>query len=122
FVQQTTQFWVTVKDCWTLPATDSAWVTLPPYTPMELTLTPDTAIPCLGTADLTVHAQFGSGGYTYQWTLGGQVVGNDSILAAVPPATPPVYYTATATDLCGVQVSDSVLVSQAPPIPLVLTL
>lgn len=121
FVDHTTQFWVTVQDCWSLPATDSAWVTVPPYVPMQLTLTPDTAIPCLGNADLTVHAQFGSGGYTYQWRLNNQVVGADSILN-VPAHDPPVYYTATVTDLCGVQVSDSVRVSQAPPPPLVLTL
>ncbi|MCL4282790.1 MAG: choice-of-anchor L domain-containing protein [Flavobacteriales bacterium] len=122
FVDQTTQFWVQVKDCWSLPAADSAWVTLPLYLPMALLTTPDTAIPCLHTADLMVQAQNGAGGYTYQWTLAGQVLGNDSILPDVPPAIPPVYYVVTVTDLCGVQTSDSVLVSQAPPVPLVLTL
>jgi gliding motility-associated-like protein len=121
FVDQTTQFWVRVKDCWTEPVTDSAWVILPNYAPMVLTLTPDTAIPCLGNADLTVSAQFGSGGYSYSWSLNGQVQSTDSLLN-VPPADPPVYYVATVTDLCGIQVSDSVLVSQAPPVPLVLTL
>ena len=121
FVDQTTQFWVQVKDCWSQAVTDSAWVTLPDYLPLEITLTPDTAIPCLGNADLIASAQHGAGGYTYQWALNGQVIGTDSLLN-VPPAIPPVYYTATATDLCGTQVSDSVLVSYAPPVPLVLDL
>lgn len=121
FVDETTQFWVQVKDCWTMPVTDSAWVFLPDYVPMELTLTPDTAIPCLGNADLTVSAQYGTGGYTYEWTLNGQVQGTDSVLN-VPAPTAPVYYVATVTDLCGVEASDSVLVTLAPPVPLVLTL
>ncbi len=120
-ILQTTDFWVQVKDCWSLAATDSARVTVAPYTPMVLTLTPDTAIPCLGHADLHVGAQFGTGGYTYQWTLGGQVQGTSQTLT-VPSAMPSVYYVATVTDQCGVEASDSVLVSQAPPVPLVLTL
>ena len=120
-VTVTTQFWVTVEDCWSEAVTDSAWVTIPPYVPMVLTLTPDTAIPCLGNADLTVSAASGSGGYSYEWTLNGQVQGTDSLLN-VPAADPSTYYVITVTDLCEVQVQDSVQVSQAPPIPLQLIL
>ncbi|MBX2981237.1 MAG: choice-of-anchor L domain-containing protein [Flavobacteriales bacterium] len=120
-VLETTQFWVTVSDsCWAESVTDSAWVTLPPYDPMVLTLTPDTAIPCLGTAELEVIAEFGSGGYTYEWTLNGAVQGTDPTLI-VPAALPSVYYVVTVTDLCGVEAMDSVLVSWAPAPPLVLT-
>lgn len=121
FVDQTTQFWVRVKDCWTVPVTDSAWVTLPDYVPMELSLTPDTAIPCLGEAELLVGVQHGSGGYTYEWTLNGAVQGTDSVLN-VGAAQPPVYYVITVTDLCGAEARDSIRVSQAPPTPLVLTM
>jgi gliding motility-associated-like protein len=122
YVDQTTQFWVTVSDsCWAFPVTDSAWVTLPPYDPMVLTLTPDTAIPCLGNADLEVVAALGSGGYTYAWTQGGAVQGTDPTLNVTAPIAP-LYYVAHVTDLCGVVTSDSVLVSQAPPVPLVITL
>lgn len=120
-VLQTTQFWVTVNDCSAGPVTDSAWVTIPPYVPMALTLTPDTAIPCLSNADLEVSTQFGSGGYTYEWTLNGQVQGTTTLLN-VPPALPPAYYVITVTDLCGVETADSVLVSQAPPTPIMLTM
>lgn len=120
-VTQTTQFWVTAKDCWTEAVTDSAWVTIPDYVPMDLSLTPDTAIPCLGTAELWVNAQHGSGGYTYSWTLNGIQQGTDSTLI-VPAAQPAVYYVITVTDLCGMEASDSILVSQAPPVPLVLTM
>ncbi|MBS1580564.1 MAG: choice-of-anchor L domain-containing protein [Bacteroidetes bacterium] len=120
-VLTTTQFWVTVKDsCWALPVTDSAWVTVPPYDPMVLTITPDTAILCLSTAQLQVSATQGAGGYTYQWSLNGAVQGTSATLT-VPSADPAVYYVATVTDLCGMVAKDSVLVSQAPPPPLVLT-
>ncbi|MEO7082568.1 MAG: choice-of-anchor L domain-containing protein, partial [Flavobacteriales bacterium] len=121
-VLETTQFWVTVSDsCWAASVTDSAWVTIPPYEPMVLTLTPDTAIPCLGTAELEVIAEFGSGGYTYEWTLNGITQGTDSTLT-VPAALPSVYYVATVTDLCGVEALDSVLVSWAPAPLLEVTL
>ncbi len=113
-VLETTQFWVTVSDsCWADAVTDSAWVTIPPYDPMVLTLTPDTAIPCLGTAELEVIAEFGSGGYTYEWTLNGAVQGTEPTLT-VPAALQSVYYVVTVTDLCGVEALDSVLVSWAP--------
>jgi gliding motility-associated-like protein len=122
FVLETTQFWVTVSDsCWADAVTDSAWVIVPAYDPMVLTLTPDTAIPCLGTAELEVMAELGSGGYTYVWTLSGVTQGTDSTLT-VPAALPSVYYVVTVTDLCGVVAQDSVLVSWAPAPPLVLTL
>lgn len=118
----TTQFWVTVSDsCWADAVTDSAWVTLPLYDPMVLTLTPDTAIPCLGTAELEVNVEFGSGGYSYEWTLNGAVQGTGSTLN-VPAALPAVYYVITVTDLCGVEAIDSVLVSQAAATPLLVTL
>lgn len=119
-VLTTTQFWVTVSDsCWAFPVTDSAWVTVPPYDPMVLTVTPDTAIPCLGSADLEVSATLGSGGYTYEWFLNDVSQGTGQTLTITAPIAA-VYYVAEVTDLCGVVAADSVLVSQAPPVPLVI--
>lgn len=119
-VELTTQFWVTVSDsCWALDVTDSAWVTIPDYVPMTLTLTTDTAIPCLGTAELEVEVEGGVGLYGYEWTLEDAVQGTDPTLE-VPAAPVPVYYVVSVTDECERTVSDSVLVSQAPPVPLVL--
>ncbi len=120
-VLESTQFWVTVGDsCWAEAVTDSAWVTVPPYDPMVLTVTPDTAIPCLGTAELWVEASLGAGGYSYAWSLG-QVEQGTAPTLTVPAAITPVYYVVEVTDQCGVVALDSVLVSQAPPVPLVLT-
>ncbi|MFT3884975.1 MAG: hypothetical protein QM724_05950 [Flavobacteriales bacterium] len=87
---------------------------------MVLTLTPDTAIPCLSSAELQVQATLGAGGYTYAWALNGAIQGTDSTLT-VPSAVPSVYYVAAVTDRCGIVAKDSVLVSQAPPPPLVVT-
>lgn len=120
-VEESTQFWVTVDDCWSVPVTDSAWVMIPEYAPLTVTLTPDTAIPCLGTAELEAVANEGAGGYTYAWTLNNVLEGTEAQLE-VPAITPPVYYVVTVTDLCGEEVMDSVLVSQAAPIPLTITL
>ncbi|MGV3636154.1 MAG: choice-of-anchor L domain-containing protein [Flavobacteriales bacterium] len=120
-VEESTQFWVTVDDCWSMPVTDSAWVLIPEYQPLTITLTPDTAIPCLATAELEVLAVGGAGDYTYAWTLNNVLEGTDPQLE-VPAATPPVYHVVTVTDLCGVEVLDSVRVSQAPPLPLTITL
>lgn len=120
-VEVSTQFWVTVDDCWSEPVTDSAWVMVPEYEPLTITLTPDTAIACLSTAELEVVASEGAGDYTYEWTLNDVVEGTEAQLE-VPSATPPVYYVVTVTDLCGEAVTDSVLVSQAPPVPLSITL
>jgi gliding motility-associated-like protein len=120
-VLSSTQFWVTVKDCWSEAVTDSAWVFVPPYDPMVLTLTPDTAIPCLGTAELEVEATLGSGGYTYSWLLNTVEQGTNATLT-VPAPLGAVYYVVEVTDQCGVVAMDSVLVTQAPPTPLVLTL
>jgi len=121
-VEETTQFWVTVSDsCWSLDVTDSAWVIIPIYDPLTLSLTPDTAIPCLGTAELLAIAAGGEGTYAYTWSLLDAVVSSVATVD-VPAAVVPVYYVAEVTDGCGRQLTDSVLVSQAPPIPLVIVL
>lgn len=120
-VDQTTQFWVTVQDsCWTLPVTDSAWVHLPNVDPLALVLPADTAIPCLGTAVLHAGATGGTPPYVFQWSLNGTPQGSGEDLE-VPAAEPPVHYVVQLTDACGTMVTDSVLVSQAPPEPLVIT-
>jgi hypothetical protein len=119
-IVESTQFWVTVGDCWATEVTDSAWVYLPDYVPMVLTMTPDTAIPCLGSAEISVGVTEGAGGYTYEWTLNDQVQGTQPELE-VPAANPAVYYVVAVTDACGWTVEDSVLVSQAPPVPLTIT-
>ena len=119
-IVESTQFWVTVGDCWATQVTDSAWVYLPDYVPMVLTMTPDTAIPCLGSAEISVGVTEGAGGYTYEWTLNDQVQGTQPELE-VPAANPAVYYVVAVTDACGWTVEDSVLVSQAPPVPLTIT-
>ena len=119
-IVESTQFWVTVGDCWATEVIDSAWVYLPDYVPMVLTMTPDTAIPCLGSAEISVGVTEGAGGYTYEWTLNDQVQGTQPELE-VPAANPAVYYVVAVTDACGWTVEDSVLVSQAPPVPLTIT-
>jgi gliding motility-associated-like protein len=104
-----------------VPVQDSIVVTMPVYQPMQVTVSPDTAIQCLGDADISVlNVTGGNGVYTYQWTLAGAVVGNTATIN-VDAASPPVYYVATVSDGCGFSASDSLLVSTAPLPPIVIT-
>ncbi|HEX2616852.1 MAG TPA: choice-of-anchor L domain-containing protein, partial [Flavobacteriales bacterium] len=121
-VTVTTQFWVTVRDsCWTFPVTDSAWVIMPVYLPLTLAMSPDISIPCGGNDDVSVTASGGDGDYTYSWTLAGVEQGTDPTLnVPFPPSA--VYYVVEVHDGCHAEEMDSVLVSQLPPPPIVLTM
>lgn len=115
----TTTYHFTVSDtCSVLPVTDSITVTLPVFPPLAIVLSPDTAIPCLGNADIAVvNTTGGNGTYTYAWSHNGAPLGNTTTIN-VPAAEPPTYYAITVTEGCGAQVTDSVQVSTAvlPPI------
>jgi gliding motility-associated-like protein len=119
-VEESTQYWVTVSDsCWAEAVTDSAWVLIPDYVPMALDVTPDTAVACLGFADVGVVASGGAGGYTYEWTSNGNVVGTtDSITV---PASLGTVYVVEVTDQCGQVALDSLTVTTGPTPPLVIT-
>ena len=112
-VDTTTTFYVTVTDTCSVPAVqDSITVFIPAYAPMGVTASPDTAIPCLGNADISaVNTTGGNGNYTYEWTQGGQTVGANSVLNV--PASDPLWYVLTAFDGCSHTATDSVLVSTA---------
>ena len=113
-VDTTTTFHVTVMDTCSVPAVlDSITVFIPAYAPMGVTASPDTAIACLGNADImAVSTVGGNGTYTYEWTVNGAVVGNAATLNV--PAGDPLWYVLTAYDGCMHSASDSVLVSTAP--------
>lgn len=113
-VDTTTTFYVTVTDTCSVPAVqDSITVFIPAYAPMGVTASPDTAIACLNNADISaISTVGGNGDYTYEWTQGGTVVGNNPTLNV--PASDPVWYVITAYDGCMHSATDSVLVSTAP--------
>jgi len=117
----TTTYTVTVSDtCSIAPVPVDITVDVPVYPPMVITLTPDTAIPCLGNADLNVlNVTGGDGSYAYEWTSGGAVLSATSTVNV--DAGPPAYYVATVTDGCGSTVQDSVLATTAglPPMAIV---
>ena len=118
----TTTYYFTVSDsCSVVPVSDSIVVTMPVYAAMQITVTPDTAIQCLGNANISVTSTTGGNGvYQYQWSLSGAQVGAVATIN-VPAAGPAVYYVANVTDGCGFSASDSVLVSTAPLPPIVIT-
>ena len=110
----TTTYTVTVSDtCGVTPVAADIIVDVPVYAPMVLTLTPDTAIPCLGDADISVlNVAGGDGTFSYEWTTGGSVVGSTATVNV--PAGPPTWYLATVTDGCGSIGQDSLLTTTAP--------
>ncbi len=112
-VDTTTTFYVTVTDTCSVPAVqDSITIFVPAYAPMGVTASPDTAIACLSTADISAIATLGGNGdYTYEWTQGGIVVGNNATLNV--PSSDPLWFVVTAYDGCMHSATDSVLVSTA---------
>ncbi len=110
----TTTYYVTVTDTCSVPAVfDSITVSIPTFAPMVVTASPDVAIPCLGTDNLTVvNSVGGNGVYTYSWSQGGTVVGTNATLNV--PASDTIWYVVTAFDQCMNNASDSVQVSTIP--------
>src|SRR5690606_30006986 len=100
-------------------ARDSVLVSQAPPIPLELTLTPDTAIACLGNADLEAQITGGGGVISYVWTNSvGATVGTSSVLN-VPAAVFEVY-TVTVSDQCGQMINGDVEVTTGPAPPLVI--
>jgi gliding motility-associated-like protein len=113
-VDSTTVFYVTVTDtCSLAPVLDSITVNIPVYPVLQVTASPDVAIPCLGTDSLQVTSTNGGNGqYLYAWTVDGVAYGTGPEVTV--PAGPPTWYVVTATEGCGHSASDSVLVSTIP--------
>ena len=123
FPGTSTQYWVTVSDtCGIESVTDSAWVNIQNYAPIDLSITPDTLAGCLDTVDLqVVQLTGGDGDYTYTWSSGGLFLGSGTTLAV--PADPGGTFQLLVEDGCGEQDSAvvSVGVQSFPPITLSIT-
>lgn len=113
-VDTTTTFYVTVTDtCSLAPVLDSITVIVPVYPPLQVTTSPDIAIPCLGTDDISViSTNGGNSQYTYMWTVNGSTFGTGASITV--PAGPPLWYVLTVEEGCGHTASDSVLVTTVP--------
>lgn len=113
-VDTTTTFYVTVTDTCSVPAVfDSITVNIPIYLPLVVTAVPDTAIPCLGNADISVLSTTGGNGtYTYTWSQAGILLGAGTTLNV--PASDTLWYVVTAVDGCMHTATDSVKVTTVP--------
>ena len=80
-----------------------------PSSPISLTASPDTSICLLGTATLHAQAFGGGGGISYTWTNN-----NNGNTATYSNLTSPGIYTVTATDLCGLWISEDIFVDVIP--------
>ena len=117
----TTTYSYAVSDsCSVLPITGSITVTLPVYPPLEIAVSPDVAIPCLESDQISVvNATGGNGVYTYAWTRDGATMGNTATITV--PSAMEERYVVTVTEGCGDSAQDSVLVTMVPLDPIMIT-
>lgn len=117
----TTTYSVTVSDvCGVVDVTEDVTVTLPIYPPLEIEVSPETLIPCLGTGPISVTSAVGGNDvFSYAWMANGILVGNAATVTV--PAGPPTWYVVTVTEGCGTSVQDSVLVGTEPLPPIEIT-
>ncbi|MFB6258102.1 MAG: choice-of-anchor L domain-containing protein [Flavobacteriales bacterium] len=98
---------VTATDSCGMTGTDSAFVDLQ-WTPMSMTLTPDTVFGCYGNSSIDLNATVNGGGppYSYSWSPGG---GSGSTFTVSPDST--TMYEVVVMDSCQEDtLTDSVLV------------
>ncbi len=114
----TTTYSVTVSDvCGVLDVSEDVTVTLPIYPPLEIEVSPETLIPCLGTGPISVTSAIGcTDVFSYACMANGVLVGNTATVTV--PAGPPTWYVVTVTEGCGTSVQDSVLVGTEPLPPI----
>lgn len=118
----TTTYTLTVIDeCIQQPVTQSITVTVPVFTPITITGTPDITEICpYVPATLDVVASGGFGGYTYQWTSNhGETLGTQASQTVTPSRT--TVYTVEVTDACGITETHDITYTITSP-PLVVQL
>ncbi len=83
--------------------------------PMLLDVPAQLSVPCMQQGSLSmVLQQMGAGPYSYTWSSNGTILGNTMDLTVPAPAQP-TWFVAMASDACGVQANDSVLVTMVAP-------
>jgi len=118
----TTNYSLTITDnCLNESATANVTVTVPIYSPISLTVTPDITEICPYLKDtLTVSATGGTGIYTYQWIkVGGSFLGNSATIYIQPSQT--TVYRVIVRDQCNLIDSADVTYTVLSP-PLLLTM
>jgi gliding motility-associated-like protein len=118
-IVESTQFWVTVGDCWATQVTDSAWVYLPEQTPLVVSLPPEVQIPCSSSDELVPIISGALGAVSYVWFQGDNEVGTTPTLSV--PAANDVEYVVVVTDACQRTQSASVVITTGPTPPIVLS-
>ena len=113
-----TVYEVEVSDQCGQSVTGQVEVTTAPPIPLTITLTPDTAIPCLGSADLEVEVEGGGGAIDIVWRQGTSVVGTSPVLTV--PASAFTVYEVEVSDECGQSVTGEVEVTTGPTPPLII--
>jgi gliding motility-associated-like protein len=119
----TTAYTCTVIDnCLNQTVSDIGTVTVPVYLPITLIETPDITEICPYLNDtLSVHAEGGSGKYTYQWSSSvPEFLGNDTLQPIYPNGT--TIYTVIVKDQCdSVKAANVIYIVTSAPIELTMS-
>lgn len=101
----TQNFSVTVTDaCLNTTDSDVAQIFVANIPPIQIQAIADIVKQCPNTPEfLTANASGGSGGYTYQWKLGNQLLRNTDTITLSPLES--TSYTLIARDMCGLETS-----------------
>lgn len=93
--------------CSNFSASDTVFVTVPEYQPLEISVSNDISNICPFVDEVfTVSATGGSGTYDYVWTSNGSFISNLDSIIARPAVT--TNYIITVSDECGSVVSDTI--------------
>ena len=109
---------VTVTDGCGATAEGSVEVLPEPPTPIDITVSPETFLPCVGQVSISVlSTQGGAGAYDFQWYFGTTALGTTSSINVDETGT----YTVEVSDVCGGFTTADVLVSPQVYDPVVVT-
>ncbi len=119
----TTTYSYTVTDfCSPDSAVGTVTVDIPVFSPLTLTGTASNVLCPNGTSQLTATATGGFPGYTYIWTLNGNIVSDSVSMTSIPLSNDTVYVV-TVNDACGTPpVSQNVTVTTVPYVAINLDL
>jgi len=116
---QTTYFYTATDTCSTIPSTGSVTVSFVDYPPLEVDAGPDLEFSCLDNLIVDATPVGGSGEYTYEWQVNGEIVSFDEILNYSTDDAGTVVV--VVTDECLETASDNLEFS-FPPVPVLVDL
>jgi len=117
---ETASYTYTVSDlCGVNDVTGTVEVTLVQYDPISIDIGADQILNCLDNVLINPNVGGGAGGFSFQWTVNGSFYSASQVLSWF--STEEAEISVTATDLCGVQATETIQVT-LPPVAVLVDL